>query len=92
MIDGGVPLWFTNIVLNIPMFFLGIRIKGVRFLAKTIWGTLSLSFWLAVIPVFPLVKGEMVLAVIFGGVLQGTGIGLVFLGQGTTGEQIWWLH
>lgn len=85
MIDGGVPLWFTNIVLNIPMFFLGIRIKGVRFLAKTIWGTLSLSFWLAVMPVFPIVKGEMVLAVIFGGVLQGTGIGLVFLGQGTTG-------
>ena len=65
--------------------FLGIRIKGVRFLAKTIWGTLSLSFRLAVMPVIPLVEGEMVLAVIFGGVLQGTGIGLVFLGQGTTG-------
>ena len=85
LVDGGVPLWITNIVLNIPMFFLGIRIKGVRFLAKTIWGTLSLSFWLAVMPVIPLVEGEMVLAVIFGGVLQGTGIGLVFLGQGTTG-------
>lgn len=85
LVDGGVPLWLTNIVLNIPMFFLGIRIKGVRFLAKTIWGTLSLSFWLAVMPVFPMVQGEMVLAVIFGGVLQGTGIGLVFLGQGTTG-------
>ena len=68
LVDGGVPLWITNIVLNIPMFFLGIRIKGVRFLAKTIWGTLSLSFWLAVMPVIPLVEGEMVLAVIFGGV------------------------
>ena len=63
LVDGGVPLWITNIVLNIPMFFLGIRIKGVRFLAKTIWGTLSLSFWLAVMPVIPLVEGEMVLAV-----------------------------
>lgn len=81
----GIPLWLTNIVLNIPMFFLGIKIKGIRFLAKTIWGTFSLSFWLYAMPIFPIVKGDLFLAVIFGGVLQGVGIGLVFLGKGTTG-------
>lgn len=85
LVDGGIPLWFTNIVLNVPMFFLGIKIKGIRFLAKTIWGTISLSFWLFAMPVFPLVKGDLFLAVIFGGVIQGVGIGLVFLGKGTTG-------
>lgn len=85
LIEGGIPLWLTNIVLNIPMFFLGIKIKGAKFLAKTIWGTFALSFWLYAMPVFPLVKGDLVLAVIFGGVLQGTGVGLVFLGRGTTG-------
>lgn len=84
-IEGGIPLWLTNIMLNIPMFFLGIKIKGIRFLAKTIWGTVSLSFWLFAMPVFPLVKGDLFLAVIFGGVIQGAGIGLVFLGKGTTG-------
>ena len=83
--DGGVPLWFTNILLNIPMFFLGIKIKGVKFLARTIWGTFSLSFWLYAMPIFSIVKGDLFLAVIFGGVLQGVGIGLVFLGKGTTG-------
>lgn len=36
LFEGGVPLWFTNIILNIPMFFLGIKIKGIKFLAKTI--------------------------------------------------------
>lgn len=82
---GGIPLWLTNLVLNIPMFFLGIKIKGIRFLAKTIWGTFSLSFWLYAMPIFPIVKGDLFLAVIFGGVLQGVGIGLVFLGKGTTG-------
>lgn len=81
----GIPLWLTNLVLNIPMFFLGIKIKGIRFLAKTIWGTFSLSFWLYAMPIFPIVKGDLFLAVIFGGVLQGVGIGLVFLGKGTTG-------
>ena len=85
LFEGGVPLWFTNIILNIPMFFLGIKIKGIKFLAKTIWGTFSLSFWLFAMPVFPFVKGDLFLAVIFGGVLQGVGIGLVFLGKGTTG-------
>lgn len=85
VVEGGIPLWLTNIALNIPMFFLGIKIKGVRFLAKTIWGTVSLSFWLFAMPVFPLVKGDLFLAVIFGGVIQGAGIGLVFLGNGTTG-------
>ncbi|MGN1140102.1 MAG: YitT family protein [Oliverpabstia sp.] len=83
--EGGIPLWLTNIVLNIPMFFLGIKIKGIKFLAKTIWGTFSLSFWLYAMPIFPIVKGDLFLAVIFGGVLQGIGIGLVFLGKGTTG-------
>lgn len=83
--EGIIPLWFTNIVLNIPMFFLGIKIKGLRFLAKTIWGTVTLSFWLGVMPVFSLVQGDLFLAVIFGGVIQGAGMGLVFLGKGTTG-------
>lgn len=85
LVEGGIPLWMTNLVLNIPMFFLGIKIKGIRFLAKTIWGTCSLSFWLFAMPVFTIVKGELLLAVIFGGVIQGIGIGLVFLGKGTTG-------
>lgn len=85
IVEGGIPLWLTNIVLNIPMFFLGIKIKGIRFLARTIWGTMSLSFWLGVMPVFHLVTGDLVLAVVFGALFQGTGIALVFLGKGTTG-------
>lgn len=85
IVEGGIPLWLTNIVLNIPMFILGVKIMGGKFLAKTIWGTVCLSFWLLVMPIFPLVKGDLVLTVIFGGVLQGTGVGLVFLGKGTTG-------
>ena len=46
LIPGGIPLGVTNLILNIPMFFLGIKIMGFGFMAKTIWGTVSLSFWL----------------------------------------------
>ena len=71
-------------MLNIPMFFLGIKIMGFGFMAKTIWGTVSLSFWLTVIPVIPLVEGDMVLAVLIGGVIQGTGYQSWPTGRGTT--------
>ena len=70
LLPGGIPLGVTNLLLNIPMFFLGIKIMGFGFMAKTIWGTVSLSFWLTVIPVIPLVEGDMVLAVLIGGVIQ----------------------
>ncbi|MCI5648641.1 MAG: YitT family protein [Fusicatenibacter sp.] len=85
ILPGGVPIWITNLILNIPMFFLGIHIKGIEFLKKTIFGTLMNTFWLAVLPVFQLVPDDLTLSALFGGVLMGVGIGMVFIGNGTTG-------
>lgn len=85
IIEGGIPLWITNIVLNIPLFLLGIRIKGARFMVKSIVGAVALTVWLAVIPIMEIVHDDFVLASLYGGVIMGVGIGLVFLGNGTTG-------
>ena len=35
LVKGGVPLWLTNLLLNIPVFLAALRIKGRRFVAKT---------------------------------------------------------
>ena len=67
----GVPLWVTNLVLNIPLFLFGIRMMN--------------TFWFAVLPVLQLVPDDRMLSALFGGVLMGAGIGLVFIGNGTTG-------
>ena len=80
----GVPLWVTNLVLNIPLFLFGIRMSR-DFLVKTIFGTLMNTFWIAVLPVLLLVPDDRMLSALFGGVLMGAGIGLVFIGNGTTG-------
>ena len=80
----GVPLWVTNLVLNIPLFLFGIRMSR-DFLVKTIFGTLMNTFWIAVLPVLQLVPDDRMLSALFGGVLMGAGIGLVFIGNGTTG-------
>lgn len=80
----GIPLWVTNLVLNIPVFLLAAKIKGVAFVKKALLGDISLTVWLAVLPAWKL-SGDFLLVALYGGLLQGVGIGLVFLGGGTTG-------
>lgn len=85
LIDGGLPLWLTTIILNIPLFLVGVKLKGFDFLKKTLAGTISLSIWLYILPVFALISDDLILAALIGGVIQGMGIGLAFMGKGTTG-------
>ena len=80
----GVPLWVTNLVLNVPVFILAAKIKGISFVKKALMGDISLTVWLAVLPAWKLSE-DIFLAALYGGILQGVGIGLVFLGGGTTG-------
>ena len=80
----GVPLWVTNLVLNVPVFILAAKIKGFSFVKKALMGDISLTVWLAVLPAWKLSE-DIFLAALYGGILQRVGIGLVFLGGGTTG-------
>ena len=47
---GGIPLWFANLVLNIPFFLLALKIKGKKFIGRTAFATILLSVWLYLIP------------------------------------------
>ena len=85
LIPGGVPLSVTNLVLNIPVFLIAIRLKGLRYLIPTLFATVMLSFWLSVLPVVPLAGDDLLLASLYGGILMGAGIGLVFVTGATTG-------
>lgn len=85
LVDQGIPLWITTTVLNIPLFLIGFKMQGVKVLRKTLLGAVSLSVWLYVIPVISLTPDDLLLSAIFGGAIQGVGIGLVFIGHATTG-------
>ena len=85
LIPGGVPLSVTNLALNIPVFLIAIRLKGLRYLIHTLFATVMLSFWLSVLPVVPLAGDDLLLASLYGGILMGAGIGLVFVTGATTG-------
>ena len=81
----GIPLWFTNLLLNIPLFTIAIILKGSRFLWKSLFGTLFLSVWLYALPAFHFIEGDILLTAVFGGLLSGAGIGMVLRAGATTG-------
>lgn len=84
IVSNGIPLWITNLSLNIPLFILATKVKGFSFVKKALIGDMSLTAWLAVLPAWEL-SDDILLSSVYGGIILGIGIGLVFLGGGTTG-------
>lgn len=84
-VRGGVPLWLTNLVLNIPVFIVAFFRMGKKFIGRTLFGTALLSVWLYAIPQVDLAQGDYLLAALFGGAFSGIGMGFVFKAKATTG-------
>ena len=81
----GIPLWVTNTILNIPLFLVSVRLKGWRFLKRTMAATAAVSVSLYVLPELPFLMDDLFLTALFGGLISGVGAGLVFSCQATTG-------
>lgn len=71
--------------LNIPLFIAGFYLLGGTFGMKTLVGSVFLPLMVFLTRHIAPVTHEALLAAIFGGVVIGIGIGLVFLGNGSTG-------
>lgn len=84
-LEGGIPLWLTNAVLNIPVFIFSYLCMGKKFVGKTLFGAAMLSVWLYILPSVDLVQGDYMLAAVFGGVFTGIGMGMVLRANATTG-------
>lgn len=81
-----LPVGMLSAVLNVPLLLLGYRFVGKDFLWKTLLSVGSFTvFYDYVLAGFPVYKGEALLSCLFGGVLWGIGIGLVFMRSGSTG-------
>jgi uncharacterized membrane-anchored protein YitT (DUF2179 family) len=85
VVPGGIPLWLTNLLLNLPAFVAAWFIMGKVFVKRTAIAAVLLSVWLAVIPVMDLADGDYLLAAIYGGLLSGIGIALVLRTGNATG-------
>lgn len=85
----GIPVGLTGLAFNIPLTIIGVRILGPRFGVKTVVGFILASVFIDGLTLIygtePLVPGEMLLSSIFGGVLIGFGLGLIFKSRATSG-------
>ena len=85
----GVPVAISFYALNIILLAIAYRLVGLQFVLKTIFGATFLSFFLGIAqPLFeayPVVLEETFLDCVIGAVLCGTGVGIAFTHNGSTG-------
>ena len=79
------PIGTTMFILNIPLFLLGFRFIGKRFIVRTIICTAMVSVMTDMMAALPAYRGNMLLVVLYGGVLGGAGLALIFMRGSTTG-------
>lgn len=85
LVEGGLPVWIWNIVLNVPLILLSIRTRSWKFMRRTLLASLLFSGWMALLPEYAMAGDDLILISVIGGALMGAGLGLVFLGKATTG-------
>ncbi len=82
----GLPVGTMTLLMNIPLFIAGVKFLGRSFGARTIYGMILYSLFIDLFqPLVPIITKDLLLASIYGGVLGGLGLGIVFLSKGTTG-------
>ncbi|MBT2693239.1 YitT family protein [Bacillus sp. ISL-55] len=78
----------TNLLLNLPLFFIGWKLLGRSVFIYTIIGTVAVSIFLGIFQKYqiemPLYE-DLFLAALFAGVFIGIGLGIIFRYGGTTG-------
>lgn len=81
------PIGMVTLALNVPVLLAGLKWGGgLRFILRTIYAVAVMTLaidWLA--PVLTPVQGDPLIYILFGGVVNGLGAGLIFRGQGTAG-------
>lgn len=79
---------YTNLLLNIPLFFIGWKLLGRLAIMYTIIGTFAVSVFLWLFQHYQVempLNDDLTLAALFAGVFIGIGLGIIFRFGGTTG-------
>ena len=80
-----LPPIITQYAFNIPLLALSFIILGRDVGVKSFIGSLVFPFFTGLVSGLPVLTEDLLLASIFGGVLTGIGVGIVYRGKGSTG-------
>lgn len=80
------PIGTFILIMNVPLFILGFKVLGRDYLVKSAFATASVSVMIDVLsPIIPSYHGDTILVCLFGGVLSGAGLALIFSRGGSSG-------
>jgi len=79
------PISWTVLFLNLPLFVIGWKMVGRTFLVYSVLGVSAFSIALSVSSIAPSLTNDALLAAIFGGVVSGIGMGIIFRSRGSLG-------
>ena len=82
MVDG-VPFGVFLVVLNIPFLYIGYKHIGKNFAISTVIAVIMLSLCSEYAATFPKVTNDPFLAAIFGGIVDGIGVGIIMRAGGS---------
>lgn len=82
----GFPIGLFSALINIPLIIIAFIKLGKYFIIKTAVSTIFFSIFVDILfPFFPVYKGDIIIAAVFGGICMGIGLALVFSREGSTG-------
>lgn len=81
----GLPIGAVVLTLNIPLLIMAFLKLGKQFILYTAYATILSSVLIDLLAFLPAFTQDLLLASIYGGVLMGAGLGMVFAGGATTG-------
>lgn len=83
----GIPMGYTYFAINVVLILIALKILGTGFGIKTIYGVVLSAIMLTILqPLIPAaVVQEKFMSAIIGGMLCGTGLGIIFTRGGSTG-------
>lgn len=81
----GCGISWIIILLNIPIFFIGYKHVNREFIIYSLIGMLSLTGFIAVTKGVSFHSENLLTAILFGGILNGFGFGLIFRANSSTG-------
>jgi len=78
-----IPLGAFTFILNIPFFMIGYKQIGKSFVLSTIFAVICLSIGVSVLHPIPGLTHDVFLAAVFGGMINGAGVGLIIRAGGS---------
>ncbi len=85
----GFPVQYTYFIINCGLLLLALKVLGLKFCIKTIFAVVTMTLFLPIIqkiaPANPLLHDQPFMACILGASFCGSGIGIAFAANGSTG-------